>query len=240
MPGDVVEFAEGPEPERLLTALGDLADHGGDFVLVGGLAVAARLRTFHRATQDLDALVDEDRARFRALTVEAVAGASVENGRLFVDGVEIDIIDIDPTTAFDAIEELSEPLDRLFTAGHLFAHRDGVELVLRSGTSVAVVTVASARSLLVTKLHAYVNPRRDPRKHPSDALDVFELGRQLVTGPDDHYDGVPDVVRASASWAVDRIGQRPDEMVRKLAATGHRVRVQEISELAALLLEDLR
>ena len=55
---DFVEFASSPQAERLVTALSDLAANAfAPFVLVGGLAVAARLRTFHRATLDLDAVV---------------------------------------------------------------------------------------------------------------------------------------------------------------------------------------
>jgi hypothetical protein len=179
--GETVEFSGGTESTRLVTALAQLsATPEIHFVLVGGLAVAARLRTFHRATQDLDALVTAERSRFHTLTLETVTGATISDDRLSVEGVRVDVIEVDPTTTYQAIADLPEPIDRLFTAGHLYAHRDESPLTIRSSQAHATVRVATARALLVTKLHACHNPRRDPRKHSSDTLDVIQLGRQLV------------------------------------------------------------
>ena len=181
MPGDLVVFADAPEATRLIHALAGLRENAEfDFALVGGLAVAGRLRSYHRATQDLDALTSLDRHEFEDLAIEAIGGARMLEGHLLVDGVRVDVIDIDPTVPYPQIADLPDPADRLFTAAHLFAHADATPLTMRSGTDETTVLVASARSLLITKLHGYVNPRRDTRKHGSDALDIYELGRQLV------------------------------------------------------------
>jgi hypothetical protein len=235
VPGEVrVRFAADPEARRLVAAVAKLS--ATPFVLVGGLAVAARLRVFHRATQDLDAVVGEERRRFEQLAVETVTGAAVSDGTLTVDGVNVDIIDIDPTVAFEDIADLDEPHDRLFVAGHLFAYRDAAAVTLIAGDRAAVVTVATTRALLVTKLGAYHSPRRDPRKHSSDGLDVYELGRILVTEAGVYADvpaTVPDVLR----WALEKVGDHPGELVRRLAVAGRQVSGVEVEALVSLLLE---
>lgn len=241
MRGDVIVFANGPESTRLLGALGHLAEMTEfDFVLIGGLAVAARLETFHRATQDLDALIDDDRDHFRRATVRAVASARIDADTLSIGGVTIDIIDIDTATPYDAIAELDEPLDRLFTGGHLFAHHDASPLEIRAGSRHATIRVASPRSLLVTKLHAYLSPRRSPNKRASDALDIYALGRQLAAGAHDAaLEPPPRQVALIASWALRQIQDRPEEIVRHLAATGVTARTEEIAALMEILQSDL-
>ena len=244
MPGDLVVFADAPEATRLIHALADLRDNAEfDFVLIGGLAVAARLRSYHRATQDLDALTSLDRREFEHLAIETISGARMQQGHLLVAGVQVDVIDIDPTVPYPQIRDLPDPADRLFNAAHLFAHADATLLTVRSGADETTVLVASARSLLITKLHGYVNPRRDTRKHGSDALDIYELGRHLVAvdaavrpygSPQ-----IPPLVREVAQWGVDHIRRRPIEMTRRLATIGVTAAVTEISALAELLYVDL-
>lgn len=241
MPGEVVVFADGPESTRLLGALERLATMTEiDFVLIGGLAVAARLDTFHRATQDLDALIDDDRGRFQQATLRAVASARIDAGNLSVDGVTVDIIDIDPTTPYAAIAELDEPLDRLFTAAHLFAHHDASSLEIRAGNQSATLRVASPRALLVTKLHAYLSPRRAQTKRSSDALDIYALGRQLVAGtPVPAPAALPRQVATIGTWALQQVRDRPEEMVRRLATTGITARTEEVAALAEILQSDI-
>lgn len=242
MPGEIVNFAPSNDAKRLVIALRGLsAEPSTEFVLVGGLAVASRLNTFHRATQDLDALTGDDRHHFSELAIDVIPGAAMRDSDLFVDGVRVDIIDIDTHTPYSAIAELEDPLDRLFNATHLFAHTDVAPLTLTSGDVDATVRVASARSLLMTKLHAYLNPRRDRRKHPSDALDIYRLGSQLVADPPrplaDHE--IPDIVRSIATWGLHRIQEQPAEMTRRLELIGTPTTTTEVGALIGLMLEDL-
>jgi predicted nucleotidyltransferase len=242
VPGErTVAFAPTPEAERLVAAMAELtAARPAPFVLVGGLAVAARLEVFHRATQDLDAVVAQERARFHDLTVEAVTSARVRGGHLVVADVPVDVIDVDVTTAYDDIARLDDPRDRLFTAGHLFAYRDASALELVCADARAVVRIATPRALLVSKLHAYLSPRRGPGKAPSDALDVLELGRLLVRHDrTDFDDDVPDVVRRSARWGVAEVAANPSELVRRLGLAGTKVPAAEVEALLSLLDDDL-
>lgn len=242
MPGEIVSFAPSDDARRLVTALRGLSAQGStEFVLVGGLAVASRLNTFHRATQDLDALTGDDRHHFSELAIDVIPGAAMRDADLFVDGVRVDIIDIDTHAPYSAITELENPLDRLFNATHLFAHTDAGPLTLTSGDIDATVRVASARSLVMTKLHAYLNPRRDRRKHPSDALDIYRLGSQLVAdSPRPLADrAIPDLVRSIATWGLQHIRERPAEMTRRLAPIGSQATTEEVDALMSLMLEDL-
>jgi hypothetical protein len=242
VPGErTVAFAPSPEAERLVAAMAELTTaRPAPFVLVGGLAVAARLEVFHRATQDLDAVVAQERSRFQDLTVEAIGSATVTRGQLVVGDVPIDVIDVDLTTAYDDIAALDAPLDRLFTAGHLFAYRDAGAVELVCADARAVVRIASPRALLVSKLHAYLSPRRAPGKAPSDALDLLELGRLLVRHDRTDFDAdVPAVVLAAARWAVADVAAAPQELVRRLHVGGVTVPAAEVVALLSLLADDL-
>lgn len=242
MPGDsTVEFAPDPQAERLVAAVAQLAaDSPSPFVLVGGLAVAARLRTFHRVTQDLDAVVAEERQRFQQGAVEAIATARIDAGILTVAGVPVDVIDIDLGVPFEDILDLDDPHDRLFVAGHLFAYHDATPVALHAGRATARVNVAMARALLVSKLSAYSSARRDPRKRSSDGLDVYELARMLIAAGQAVYDrDTLPVVIDSLRWAVEQVRAHPAEMVRRLAIAGRGASVPEIEALCSLVIDQV-
>ena len=168
MPGEIVSFAASDDARRLVSALRGLSAEGStEFVLVGGLAVASRLDTFHRATQDLDALTGDDRHHFSELAIDVIAGAAMRDADLFVDGVRVDIIDIDPRARYSAIAELENPLDRLFNAAHLFAHTDASALTLASDGVDATVRVASARSAPRPSQTSVRRPRHLPPGKPT-------------------------------------------------------------------------
>jgi hypothetical protein len=155
-----------------------------------------------------------------------------------VRDVPVDVIDIDSGVAFDQIAMLGEPIDRLFTAGHLFAYGDASRIDLRCSAAHAVIEVATSRALLVTKLHAYISSRRDARKHPSDAIDVIELARLLVAAHAYGMD-VPAVVRSVCRWGLEEIAALPAEMVRRLRRSGVRIEASEVAALMSLLIDNV-
>jgi hypothetical protein len=242
VPGDSgVEFAPDPQAERLVAAVAQLAtDSRAPFVLVGGLAVAARLQTFHRATQDLDAVVAEEQQRFKQGAIEAIASARIDSGTLTVAGVPVDVIDIDLDVSMDDVMGLEDGHDRLFVSGHLFAYQDATQVSLRAASATAVVSVATSRALLVSKLSAYLSSRRDSRKHSSDGLDVYELARMLIASGRAVYErDTPPVVIDSLQWAVEQIRAHPGEMVRRLAVAGRAATMPEIEALCSLVLDQV-
>ncbi len=84
-------------------------------------------------------------------------------------------------------------------------------------------------------------PRRDRHKHPSDALDIYRLGSQLVADPQrvlvDRE--IPEVARSIAVWGLQRIREMPTEMTRRLASLGTQATTEEVQVLVSLMLEDL-
>lgn len=215
---------------RLVTALAQLAEVQPRFVLVGGLAVMARLTQAHRATQDLDALVTG--VGFTRAVAMLPSGKADGTG-LSIGGVKVDTIEVVPETTWAHIAELDAPLDRLFVAAHLWAMQTASPLRVIAGTSSALVPVATVAALLTTKLHAYTSPRRNPDKRPGDALDVLELGRMLVQTGVPSFD-VPSVVADAVCWALTAWREQAGVVLRRLRALGTNAPAATEAEIEAL------
>jgi hypothetical protein len=235
--GEPSVFLVGPFTSRLVAALGDLTEVEPRFVLVGGLAVMARLAEAHRATQDLDTLVTG--IGFTTAVAALPSGRS-EHGVLSVGNVKVDTIEIDLDTTWDEIAEVDAPIDRLFTGAHLWAMRTAAPLRISAGDAWALVPVASVAALLAMKLHAYSSTRRNPDKRPGDALDVLRLGRMLAQASDAEPVAAPPVVADAVRWAITSWHESPSEVVRRLRGLGaHAPRLDEaeVRALAELLLD---
>lgn len=233
--GSVV-LAGSPAATRLVAALGELAAVEPSFVLVGGLAVMARLSEAHRATQDLDTLVT---GIGFTKAVAMLPGGKSEQGVLSVGDVKVDTIEIAVDTTWDDIAGLDAPLDRLFTGAHLWAMQTATPLLIQAEDVSARVPVASTAALLATKLTAYTSPRRHPDKRPGDALDVLRLGRMLVQ-TDPSVPGVPLVLADAVGWALMVWRETPSDVVRclrMLGANAPRVTEADVRALTELLLE---
>lgn len=145
--------------------------------LVGGLAVTLRLATVHRATNDVDAVVDElDDGLVSAVTADHAVPIEI-------DGVKVDAMPTSPLPA-DAADLPDDDLDRLFVLGHRWALESAtsLEVVVRSGDDLhADLMVATVPALLACKLHAIAD-RRDARaaKRESDARDIYRLTQVLA------------------------------------------------------------
>ena len=149
--------------------------------IIGGLAVTCRLGHVHRATGDVDAVVDE------VVGVAANSGAQllVEAGiadpdpgdrehRVFVDGTKLEIID---TQALPAdVSDIEPPLPRLFVLGHRWAleSAEPLRVVVAASDVDVVLPVAMPAALVATKLHAFCDRQQD-EKRASDAYDIYRL-----------------------------------------------------------------
>jgi predicted nucleotidyltransferase len=233
-----VALGEGPVLAALVDAVDALATAEVDFVLVGGLAVMARLATVHRATSDLDALSGDD--QFVLVCESTIPGATRVADKLVIDDITVDAIIVDGDVSFGAIEAaVDAPLDRLFTAGHRFALDDARPIDLIGSGRRTRVLVADARALLVTKLHAYLSPRRDPAKGGSDALDLVRLGELVVRQPTGRRltsGEVPALVAQVARWGLEAVASDPARLRRRLRSVGA---PDPAPALLGLLLDDL-
>ncbi len=177
--------------------------------LVGGLAVTLRLATVHRATNDVDAVVDEP-------ADELVSAVTTDHATpIEIDGVKVDAMATSPLPV-DPAELPDDDLDRLFVLGHRWALESATPrgVIVRNGEDVrADLTVATVPALLACKLHAIAD-RRDARaaKRESDARDIYRLTQliardgtfvsELATSP---FDLVALVQEGVQKWLIDDV-----------------------------------
>lgn len=178
MSGDVVvlEAEIGSVPYRAIYHLATLAPELPGFALIGGLAVITRLGQAHRATNDIDAVSDDQVGLLDVLVADGFdrQGDSV----LLEADLKLDVIDVSEGDA-----------DYLPFTTHRFAFdtRSPVEIVVQPGEGAptsAIVDVARASALVAVKLGISegVGRQRDSRKVGSDAFDVARLLQRF--GPD--------------------------------------------------------
>jgi hypothetical protein len=137
----------------LVVALSDvIAALGRPCVLVGGVAVAARLGRVERATGDVDAVIDapEGLASAEILIRAGAAEQKLSSSSVMVHGVKVDLIDTFsvPRDVFDGASGASA----LFAAPHRFGFETASELrlVVHDGPQV-VASVAEPRGLVAMK-----------------------------------------------------------------------------------------
>ena len=149
-------------------------------VVVGGLAVLARLSQPYRVTVDLD-VVDRLRGAVPQLEVlraahgaEAVEPAAVllptRHGTVKVDVLEVRQVELDRPS--------DDPGDRLHASAHAWAHDSAtdltIEVMTRTGERVeAIAPVAEPGPLIAMKLQAIMN--RAVSKQGTDLLDIVRL-----------------------------------------------------------------
>lgn len=192
MSGEVWYVRGGPEVESLVRAAGLVVQHAGvRTALVGGLAVSCRLGVAHRATADVDVVVDQPTVVSAGSAADdlVVAGVAVrdERGsvvRVHVEGTKVEIIETMSVDA-DSAAGIEPDKARLFVLSHRWALESATPLRIRViDTDVeSEVPVATPTALLAMKLHAFQD-RKDDRKRASDAWDMFRLIDVLAGGTD--------------------------------------------------------
>jgi len=172
---------ESPAILRLLPVLqrvGDeLESRGRRLVLIGGLAVVARVASADRATTDIDSIFDAPEHAEETVELLAAAGIGRSAGpdapqRRIVDGVPVDCIDTHRVEDRD-LEGMS-PHDALFVGGHRFAYETAETVELHLGHHAVTTSVATPAGLVATKLHAALH-RRQPQKRAGDFFDLYRL-----------------------------------------------------------------
>jgi hypothetical protein len=156
-------------------------------VIVGGLAVLARLSTPYRATVDLD-VVDRMRGPSQLDLLRAVSGAEpVEPAAVLlptpVGPVRVDVL---PVRQAELDRPSDDPGDRLHASSHAWAHDSATDLTLEiirpNGQPLAVTTpVAEPGPLIAMKLQAVMN--RSTGKQGTDLLDIVRLTLDPATRP---------------------------------------------------------
>jgi predicted nucleotidyltransferase len=174
--GEPTVFLEGPAADGLVEGLAALA--GLDVVLIGGLAVMARLGRVHRATRDVDALFDNPSDE--PTTVRLVsAGIAIDDPapqRVVIGRTVIDVIDTQPLPD-DPHLLPDDPGSRLFVCAHRYAYESAALMRIVSATSETTARVATPPALIAMKAHALAFARRQRRseKRSSDLADLYRL-----------------------------------------------------------------
>lgn len=120
--GDLV-ILPGDAMLPLVRAVAALADAGlGRYTVVGGVAVAARLNQAHRATADVDTVVDETTppdAVEALLALPDTARDPSADHRVLVAGTKVEFLGVGPLSGADL--EGIPTKDALFVASHVWA-----------------------------------------------------------------------------------------------------------------------
>jgi hypothetical protein len=150
--------------------------------VVGGVAVACRLRRAYRATVDVDTVTEGRDPQVVDVLVDSVGA---ERGKrvdeVVVDGVPVDVIE---TQAIGDVDGL--PLEQaLFLVSHRYAldEAEVVDVVVHAANHVTRgrLPLATPAALVATKLGAFLGrpPGRRKEKRPTDALDLYRLLAEL-------------------------------------------------------------
>ena len=172
----------GDETPDLLRAAARVVDAApGPVAIIGGVAVTCRLAFAHRATTDLDTVVDEHTPSVIEVLAD-LEGAEMDgrhHERVVIDGVAVDVISTMSTEDADVPDGIEE----LFVLAHRFALESATPatIVLEAPEEVEVaLPIATPAGLVATKLCGVQGlRRRPPEKRATDGYDIYRLLRDL-------------------------------------------------------------
>ncbi len=172
----------GPAMVGLVRAVAALAQSGLEgYVIVGGVAVAARLGQAHRGTTDVDTVVDEVAHPDAVETLLALPDVQADPTgphRVRIGGTKVEMIGVGPVdeSTFDGLTDMQT----LFVAAHTWALSTATALTLLAGSEPTVRATgpfATPAALFAMKLHA-IQDRR-----PTNAMLLRgRCDRQVQTG----------------------------------------------------------
>ena len=166
---------------RAVAALGDA--HLARYAVVGGLAVAVRLGQAHRATADVDTVVDESTPPDAVTALLALPGAERDptgGHRVRVHGTKVEILGVGPLDErnLDGLPTKAA----LFVAAHAWALGTATPVAIISGDDRSVratAPFATPAALIAMKLHA-IEDRRATSGQDKRAGDAWDMYRLLV------------------------------------------------------------
>lgn len=180
MSGDATVHLPGQAMLPLIRAAARLADANlGAFAVIGGVAVSARLGRAHRATADIDTVVDDDTPPSALDVLRHLEGATPDETRphrVYLDATLVEVIGTGAVTEPD-LDGLDDR-QVLFVAGHRWALETATPVTLTGDGGVrATVPLARASALVAMKLHAIQDRRVTGGldKRASDAWDIYRL-----------------------------------------------------------------
>jgi hypothetical protein len=159
----------------------------GAYAIVGGIAVAARLGHAHRATSDVDAVVDETTppdAVEALLSRDDTRADPTAPHRVYVEGTRVEILGVGPLDEAD-LDGVPDD-DALFVAAHSWALGTAMPLTLIAMTDETVTATApfaTPGALVAMKLHAIqTRSATSADKRSADAWDLYRLLLDLDAG----------------------------------------------------------
>lgn len=153
----------------------------GRYAVVGGLAVAARLGEAHRATIDVDAVVDEPFGGSSAVEAllalpDAVPGPDTW-AQIVIGGTKLELLEVGKLEP-SALEGMPDN-DALFVSSHAWALETASRLTITAASEPSGsvdARFATPPALVAMKLHAIEDRRAGAiLKRASDAWDLYRL-----------------------------------------------------------------
>jgi hypothetical protein len=180
--GDSPVVLLGHPAAALVRAVGSIARAPvGPYAIVGGVAVAVRLGTAHRATTDVDTVV-HDATRPAAIEVLSALSGAVRDvateHRVFLDGTKIELLEVGDIGSGD-LDGVPEN-DALFVASHAWALESATfaDVVANEQPDERVTArFATPPALVAMKLHAIQDRSATSGidKRAGDGWDIFRL-----------------------------------------------------------------
>lgn len=165
----------------LVQAAARVAEAGlGRFAVIGGVAVSARLGQAHRATADIDAVVDDATPPPAVETLLELPQAEADPSgphRVLIDGIKVEIQGTEPFEPSD-LDGLTDK-QILYVGSHRYALDSAttVRLIAEDGGAQATVPIATPGAIVAMKLHAIEDrrPSGGMDKRAGDAWDIYRI-----------------------------------------------------------------
>ncbi len=243
--GETLVVLPGEAMTRLVRAAAKIADANlGRYAIIGGVAVSARLGQAHRATADIDAVVDDLTPPPAIETLLDVPGARTDPTgahRVLIDGIKVEIQGTEPFSSDDLDGLTDEQV--LYIGAHRYALESAtaVTLVAQAEPVRATVPVATPGALFAMKLHAIEDrrPSGGLDKRAGDAWDLYrillDLDRTAIVR--DELAAIPTPLRNVIAETAERIlVERAVRTASWLKAGDERMAIVTAQELQALAL----